>query len=294
MERYSYTGYLFNKIKLKGNFNIKKKKISEEIEEIENIQLELNIKKLNNKMINIDTIQSFINKMPDFTYFERKEGGSNNYDILSMQKKLKLDEILKVYFNELKNLIKQEKIIKRFSEEEFLSISLELENYILSKLSPKLFPMNNTKEDTFFYNKISRLDFIKPENVIKDKKMINEKLLEFSIEYIKEMDKKKTPMDKINSVGKAIDILKNSMTFNSGKSDLGLDDTLSFIIYIIIKSKFKNIKTNLDYCNMYMNQELGKKHFGHIMTQINMVINIIKNMKYNDLINVSKEQFGDD
>ena len=294
MERYSYTGYLFNKIKLKGNFNIKKKKISEEIEEIESIQLELNIKKLNNKMINIDTIQSFINKMPDFTYFERKEGGSNNYDILSMQKKLKLDEILKVYFNELKNLIKQEKIIKRFSEEEFLSISLELENYILSKLSPKLFPMNNTKEDTFFYNKISRLDFIKPENVIKDKKMINEKLLEFSIEYIKEMDKKKTPMDKINSVGKAIDILKNSMTFNSGKSDLGLDDTLSFIIYIIIKSKFKNIKTNLDYCNMYMNQELGKKQFGNIMTQINMVINIIKNMKYNDLINVSKEQFGDD
>ena len=124
--------------------------------------------------------------------------------------------------------------------------------------------------------------------------MINEKLLEFSINYIKEMDRKITPIDKINSFGKAIDILKNSMTFNSGKTDLGLDDTLSFIIYVIIKSKFKNIYTNLNYCTMYMNQELGKKHYGNLLTQLKMVINIIKNMKHNDLINVTKEQFGND
>ena len=285
MEKHAYTGYLFNKIIIKGNFNIKIKE-----DEIEYIQLELNIKKINNKNINIDTIQSFIDKMPKFTYYERK----NNYDILEIQKKLKIDEILKIYFNELRNVIKKEEIIKRFSEEEFLSVSYELENYILSKLSTKLFPINYTKDDIFFYNKISRLNFIKPENIIKDKKMINEKLLDFSIDYIKEIDKKKTPIDKINSLGKAIDILKNSMTFNSGKSDLGLDDTLYFIIYIIIKSKFKNIFTNLNYCTMYINQELSKQNYGNLLTQLKMVINIIQNMKYNDLINVTEEQFGKD
>ena len=291
MERYSLTGYLFNKIILKGYFNVKIKKIGIQ-EEIETIQLELNIKKQNNKNINIETIQSFIQKMPKFTFFDRKN--TSNNDLLEIQKKFKIDEILRIYFNELKNIIKKEKIITRFSEEEFLSISYELENYILSKLYPKLFPINETKEDIFFYNKICRLNFIKPENVIKDKKMINEKLLEFSINYIKEIDRKITPIDKISSLGKAIDILKNSMTFNSGKTDLGLDDTLSFIIYIIIKSKFKNIYTTLNYCTMYINQELGKKHYGNLLTQLKMVINIIKDMKHNDLINITKEQFGKD
>ena len=108
------------------------------------------------------------------------------------------------------------------------------------------------------------------------------------------MDKKQTPIDKINSFGKASDILKNSMTFNSGKKDLGLDDTLSFIIYIILKSEFKNIYTTLNYCTMYINQELGKKHYGNLLTQLQMVINIIKNLKYNDLINVTQEEFGKD
>ena len=124
--------------------------------------------------------------------------------------------------------------------------------------------------------------------------MINEKLLEYAINYIKDMENKLTPIDKINNFGKAINILKNSMTFNSGKTDLGLDDTLSFIIYIVIKSKFKNIFSTLNYCTFYINQELSKKQFGNYLTQLKMVINIIKNMKYNDLIDVTEKQFGKD
>ena len=77
--------------------------------------------------------------------------------------------------------------MERFSEQELMIIEYELENYILSKLYHKLFPILDTKEDIFFYEKCSRLKFIKPENVIKDKKMINEKLLEYAINYIKDM-----------------------------------------------------------------------------------------------------------
>ena len=98
------------------------------------------------------------------------------------------------------------------------------------------------------------------------------------------MDKKQTPIDKINSFGKAIDILKNSMTFNSGKKDLGLDDTLSFIIYIILKSEFKNIYTTLNYCTMYINQELGKKHYGNLGRKNPILLEKTKNTilrKYN-------------
>ena len=283
MERYSYVGYLLNKIILKGNLVIVYKNNTKQID---SMKLELNNK--NNKNINIDTIQSFIEKMPDFITYDK------NNNILEMQKKLGVDNILKIYFTELKNIIKEEKIMNRFTEEEFSLIIYELENYILSQLYEKIFPINDTKEDIYFYNKSKRLNFIKPENVIKDKTMINEKLLEYAIDYIKEMSTKKTPIDKINNFGKAIDIIKNSITFNSSKTDLGLDDTLSFIIYIVLKSQFKNIYTNLNYCNIYINHELGKKVYGSLLTQFNMVVNIIKDMKYNDLINVTKEQFGND
>ena len=286
LEIYSYAGYLFNKIIVKGNFTITKKKRGEE-EIIENVQLELN--KVTNKNMNIDTIQSFVDKMPNFN-----KNTENNNDILEFEKKLKIDEILKLYFNELKNVVKNEKIISRFSEEDILLIIYELENYILLKLYGKLYPKKETKADIFFYKKSCRLDFIKPENLINNKKMINEKLLQFAINDIKEMNRQLTPIDKIKNFWKAIDILKNSMTFNSGKTDLGLDDTLPFIIYIVLKSKLKNICTTLDYCTTYINQEFAKKNYGNLLIQLDMVIKIIQNMKYNELINVSKEQFGND
>ena len=160
-----------------------------------------------------------------------------------------------------------------------------MENYTLKKKQKPTF---------FFYKKSCRLDFIKPENLINNKKMINEKLLQFAINDIKEMNRQLTPIDKIKNFWKAIDILKNSMTFNSGKTDLGLDDTLPFIIYIVLKSKLKNICTTLDYCTTYINQEFAKKNYGNLLIQLDMVIKIIQNMKYNELINVSKEQFGND
>ena len=280
MERFSFTGYLFNKLILKGSL-----KINNINESIDNIQLELNVNDKNN---NIDTIQSFINKIPNFREIK------NIKNILEFEKQIKLNEIINTYFQEIKNVIKNEKIITRFSLDEFLSIVYELQNYILFKLYDKLYPINDSIEDIFFYKKCCRLDFIKPENIIKDKNMVNEKLLEISINYINEIDKKFTPIDKIKNFGKAIDILKNSMSFNSGKSDLGLDDTLPFIIYIVLKSKPKNINTNFNYCNLYINPELSKRQFGNILTQYEMVMNIIKKMKYNDLINVNKEQFGND
>ena len=282
MERYSYAGHLFNKIILKGNLtqNITNGKIN-------SLMLDLNLN--NNDQSNINTIQSFIDQIPNFRIYELKKE-----NILNLEKNLKIDDLINNYFKEIKNIVKKDEMISKFSVEDLLLITYELENYILYKLYDKLYPKNSTQEDDFLYKKCCRLNFIKPENIIKDKKMINEKLLEISINYIMEMDTKFTPIDKIKNFGKAIDILKNSMTFNSGKTDLGLDDTLPFIIYIVLKSKPKNIYTNLNDCSLFINPDLSKRQFGNMLTQLQMVLDIIKNMKYNELINVTEEQFGKD
>ena len=216
--------------------------------------------------------------MPDFTEYEPKK------NIIDLEKKLKIDEIINNYFKEINTSLKNDNIIPKLSADDIALILYELENYVLYKLYDKLYPSTDSKEDIFFYKKCCRLNFIKPENIIKNKKMINEKLLDISINYMSEMDKKFTPVDKIKVFIKALDILKNSMTFNSGKSDLGLDDTLQFIIYVVLKSKQKNIYRNYNYCNLFINPELGKKQFGSMLTQLGMVINIINNMKYNYIV----------
>ena len=47
------------------------------------------------------------------------------------------------------------------------------------------------------------------------------------------MDNKYTPADKIKSISKAFTILQNSITFCSGKKELGVDDTIKPLIYIL-------------------------------------------------------------
>ena len=131
MERFSYVGSLLNKIILKGNLIInKKEKIIKSIK--------LNLKEIENINININTINSFIDMIPKFDFFTKE----NN--ILEFQKEIGFDSVLKIYLNELKDLVINEKIMARFSEDEFPLILYELENYILYKLYDKIFPIKYT------------------------------------------------------------------------------------------------------------------------------------------------------
>ena len=55
-----------------------------------------------------------------------------------------------------------------------------------------------------------------------------------------------------------------------------------------------NIFNNYNYCRLYLNSELAKKEMGILLTQIYFVMRIIKDMKYNELIGVTEEEFGKD
>ena len=71
-----------------------------------------------------------------------------------------------------------------------------------------------------------------------------------SIILINELYAKFTPVDKVEKFGKAFGILQNSLTFSSGKNDLGIDDTIPILIYVMIKAKPKNIFSNSKYCQL--------------------------------------------
>ena len=108
------------------------------------------------------------------------------------------------------------------------------------------------------------------------------------------MDSKLTPQDKVKNFGKAFSILQNSITFCSGKKELGIDDTISTLIYVVLKSKPKNIVSNSQYCQLFLSPDLSKKQFGILMSQMEMVKNIIYDMKCKDLIGVTEYEFVQD
>ena len=66
------------------------------------------------------------------------------------------------------------------------------------------------------------------------------------------------------------------------------------MIYILIKAQPKNIFTIYQYCQLFLNADLAKKEYGILLTQIYLIMRIIKDMKYNELIGVTEQQFGKD
>ena len=298
LEKVKCIEYLYNKLLLPNKFKIEKdsRNIISNIE-YENEQNNQTNNNINQRDVDIieylssksQLIKNMIDSFPDFHEYE------DEYDnILDIEEKANVSEALNNYFSCMKNMIKKEKIIQRFNKNELENIIYDLENYILTKMHDKLFPFDSSKKDVLFYNKCKRLGFIKPENITNDKKIINENLWNQAIKYFDNLDDKLTPIDKIKCISRAFEILQNSLKFTSGNDESGVDDIIKPLIYVLIKSQPKNIFSNYQYCELYLNSELSKKQYGVILAQICLVISSIERMKYNDLIGVSEEKFGKD
>ena len=295
LEKLKYIEYFYNKLKLPNELNITKDS-NDIITKIEYNKKTSKINKDKNDVNILDYLKNqdqpisyFIDDFPDFQSYQ-----DENINILDLQEKAEVPKAIYDYFSSLQKLIYKEKISTKYDKDEMQIIKYDMQNYIFTLLYDKLFPSESTKDDIFFYKKCSRLSFIKPENIIENKNLINENLIKNAIENINDIDDELTPVDKIKKLGNAIDIIENLIAFSSGKNTLGVDDTTEPLIYIIIKAKPKNICSNYQYCELYLNSNLAITQYGLILSRIGIVIERIKNLKYSDLINVSKEEFGKD
>ena len=286
--------YFYNKILLPINFIIRKD--SHKI--INNIKYESNektsSKNVNNNLIDYlerikQPIKNMIEDFPDFHEYE------DEYDnILDIEEAADTPKAIADYFKSLSGLIKKEKIFKQFANEEKENIINEFENYILIQLYDKLFPFQETTQDVFFYRKCQRLSFLKPENIKGMKVKLEEDKWEKAINVLKEIDEKFSPIDKIECVANSIKILQDAINFSTGKGSLGVDDSIQPFVFAMIKACPKNIISNCNYCNLYLNENLQKKGLGASLAQFNLIIKIVKGMKLDELVGVTEEQFGKD
>ena len=279
MEKLSYIKYLYNKIKLPYKFHI-----NYTLTKPRTI-LSIDFKE--------DVNESDLNKL-DKIFYDFNKIENIDDDLISFEEKIGLNKALDTFFQNVKIKAKEENILKRYSLKEIETVQNILSNlvdFVHSKLYQKIFPKNTSKMDQKFYKKCSRLQFIKPENLLKNKNIIDESLCKECYKYIKDIDKEITPLGKIKSFGKANSILQNSIKFNSGSEELGIDDTTQPLIYVMIKAKPENIYSNYNYCRIFLDKDLSKQKEASLLTQMGMIIEIIKDMNHEKLICVTKEQF---
>ena len=293
LENSEYIEYFYKKILLPSNFKIEKD--SNDIISLISYNKEPSLSTdssisalLNNKN---GLIEDMILNFPDFTEYEKEYD-----DILEIEEKAEVPEALKNYFKEMKCLInkKDEPILRNLEDKDIKSIKLNLENYIFNKLYYKLFPSEYSEEDLFIYNKCKRLSFLKPENIIKDKNIINENLLNEASKYFEQLNYKFSPIEKIKCILKGKEIIENSISFSSGKGQLGFDDINQPIIYALLKANIKNLSTNLKYCLLYLNKEYSAKLHGKSLADVSLALEAIKSMTHSELIDITEEQFGKD
>ena len=176
---------------------------------------------------------------------------------------------------------------------EISNIKNLLENYVLNQLFDKLFPTQISEKDLFIYKRCERLAFLTPENVIEKKQIISEKLLNEAIKNFQQLDDKLTPLDKLKCIEKGISIIINSIKFNTGKNDVGFDDIVQPCIYVMLKAKPKNLATNAQYCELYLNNSIPPNYV-KTCNDLLFIYEALKTLNYTKLIGVSEEQFGND
>ena len=116
-----------------------------------------------------------------------------------------------------------------------------------------------------------------------NKKYINEEIWENIITLMKSkynINNFKTPMNKIKCIENIYKILNKSLIIITGKdSDYSVDDIFPIFVYFLTKAKLQFLNTNLNFIKLLIRKKHLMKSSGFILTQLEMAIQFLKNMK---------------
>ena len=265
------------------NFSIEKLKIKEEAllkKELKEISDNSPIHKSYCR-----TILSFIEKFPDFSVFQEKQ----DIDILELQKNLSLPKKLKEYFFS----IIREYLTKEYNKENELDL-IQIENkiydYVMSKINSKIFPKTYDDDDKIFKN-LFMLSWTEPKHFIQGKNnYIFDAFLPQVIDNFNSLDNAKSPRIKIIMIGKIFELISKIVFFNGGNTNLGVDDQMPILNYCIVKAQPNRICSNIKFIELYRNSLIEKGNDNELAQMI-ALCDYIKNIKYNNLIGISQEEF---
>ena len=239
------------------------------------------------KLILALTIDDFTKKFPNLTIFQEYL----DTDIFMIQEKLNFSGKLENYFNIIFNYIKSRYKNVKYEFKENMNQTKEIIfDFVMDKIYNKIFPIESNQKDSLVYQNSIKLSWVKTYHFLGNKKQyVLGSFINDVSKYFKLLRSEKSTRKKLFNLDQIINNISFFYKFND-KTDIGIDDILPVLTFAIIKVQPFYLDTNVKYMKMY--RKLGnffkeESKFEQLEAAIELIINI----KYSDLKNITQEEF---
>ena len=245
-------------------------------------------------------IKDFIQKFSDNPWGEdiiNKDKKPKDIIIQEIIKGERNEQIYKTFQNYMDIIRKRIKtpsdinknIFKNITTKECDNVIEIIENFILNQIYKDIYPSDILKEDKEFYEKSKCLDWILPKHLEIQKYYIDQ--LGMAELCIKNFDTAKSLFDKLEYIKDAFTNINNNIKYSEGKNEeAGQDEMMPIFQYILIKAQVKRMRTNLNYINCFLSEELYNGQFGYFVSQIESSFTFIMNINHK-ILNMTKEEY---
>ena len=274
-------------------------------------------KKLRDSLILYNThcsnINEFTQHLSDYYYiigqdildsYKKKDESKHNENLIS--KKTMVKEVLDKYkkyvietinksnlFNVQKtnDQRKQRYFVKKYEEDKNKALNI-ISNFILKRLSIKIYEAELDNEDQDFKNTCIKLKWISHNNLDIQNAVFNKNLFNKVIDHVKKMDYLRTPSGMLYEFGLGVQLINSMFIFMLNQMQAEAGDLLPLIIYSIITAKPKKLIFNIKFIKFFMNQNELLGNIGYNLIQCESSIKYIKSLNEVQL-KMSKQEFED-
>ena len=178
------------------------------------------------------------------------------------------------------------------SEEEKNKSLNMISNYILKRLSIKIYEAELDNEDQEFKKNCIKLKWISHNNLDIQNEVFNKNLFDKVIDHVKRMDYLRTPSGMLYEFGLGVQLINSMFIFMLNQMQAEAGDLLPLIIYSIIAAKPKRLIFNMKFIKFFMNQSELLGNIGYNLIQCESSIRFIKSLNEVQL-KMNKEEFED-
>jgi hypothetical protein len=240
-------------------------------------------KKKAKKFLQISTtINSFIKNFPKIEIIEII-GGS---DIFEEMKKKNVPQIIDYFFIWVKQYLTEENMIEKEMQQD---VFIKIYDYLMEHLYDKLFPKEPLKKDIMIFQNCYAHAWIRLSNLILENNYILEDYLFDSAICLTKFEKEKSPRKKILCINELFKYMEKFAQFNEIK-EIGMDEEISLLLYIIIKSQLKKLYSNCKYTQLFTTEKRENLDNSRLF-KILVACEKIECLKFEDFYNIEKSNY---
>ncbi len=243
----------------------------------------------------LDQYKKYVSEtMNESNLFNLQESEENNNSYNKTESDIIIDYETKQIQLERKEKNKKE-LLKKYEDEKNKSLMI-IYNYILKRLSIKIYEAEEKEEDSNddkeFNRTCIKLSWISHTDLDIPDEVFNKNLFNKVIEHVKRMDYLRTPHGMLYEFGLGVQIINSMFIFMLNQKQAEAGDLLPLIIYSIIAAKPKKIIFNLKFIKFFMDQNQLLGNIGYNLIQCESSIGYIQSLNEKQL-KMEKQFFED-